>query len=163
MNSSVLTRERPMGRRTIAILFLIELALVAGMWLFPPQWVLLIGAAIGGGLLVLLLPVWPQILLPMMVAATALDVTGMIGERSALFTLTIFHFVGGGALVFWGMHFLWKSETAIPRLELTLPLLFFLAVNGFSVLYSPNFLEGVIYFFRLIALSALIYATVSLT
>ncbi len=162
MNSSVLTLDRPIGRGAIAILFLIELALVAGMWLLPTQPVLLIGGAIGGGLLVLLLPVWPQILFPMMVMATALDATGILGERSALFTLTIFHFVGGGALVFWGMHFLWKSETSIPRLELTLPLLLFLALNGFSVLYSPNRLMGVVYFFRLIALSALIYATVSM-
>jgi len=161
MNSSVLTRERPMGRRTIALLLLIELALVAGMWLLPTGRVLLIGGAIGGGLLVLLLPVWPQILFPMMVAATALDRTGILGERSTLFTLTMFHFAGGGALAFWVIHSLWKRETSIPRLELTIPLLLFLAVHGFSVLYSPNRLVGTVYFFRLMALSAVIYATAS--
>jgi hypothetical protein len=144
------------------LLLLIELALVAGMWLLPPQRALLIGGAIGGGVLVLLLPVWPQVLFPMMVVATALDVTGIMGEKNTLFTLTIFHFVGGAALVFWGIHFLWERKTSIPRLELTVPLLLFVAVHGISVLYSANRLEWAIYFFRLVALSAIIYATVSI-
>ncbi|MFH1005894.1 MAG: O-antigen ligase family protein [Candidatus Latescibacterota bacterium] len=162
MNSSILTHERPISRRTIVVFLLIELVLVCGMWLLPSQSVLLIGGALGGGVLVLLLPVCPQVLFPMMVVATSLDVTGIMGETTSLFTLTIFHFVGGAALVFGGIHFIWKRKTSIPRLELTIPLLLFVAVHGISVLYSANRLEGAVYFFRLTALSLLIYATVSM-
>ncbi|HID95756.1 MAG TPA: hypothetical protein EYP53_06840 [Candidatus Latescibacteria bacterium] len=159
-------RER-FNRKQYFALLLVEFLILFLALILPPEKALLLALGLGGAVLIFLLPVYPLILFPLMVVTSALDVSGQILPDTRLFTtfntpITGFHLVGSAAILFTLAKLFFEKRTRLPRLELTIPLVFYLTVLGISVVYSPNKLEGMTHFIRMSFLALLIFVTVFL-
>ncbi len=160
-------RETHFSRKMLIALLFVEILTLWAALMLPPEKSLFLAICLAGGLLLVLLPVFPLIFFPLMIVATALDTSGKIIQDTRLFTafdfpLTVFHLAGGGTIVFCIANYLFRKRVSLPKLELTVPLIFYLSILGFSVVYSPNRLEGVTHFIRLSFLAFLIFVTVLL-
>lgn len=160
----ILDRTVPLNRNTLAALFLVELLILWTGVTFSPHQLPWVPMALVGVLFLLILPVYPQILFPLMILSTAMDQTGALIADTRLFgasdiALTGFHLAGGSGFLFFALYLLFKRRSHLPRLELTLPLALFVFMNGLSVLYAPEKLAATIHFVRLLLLSAFLFLT----
>lgn len=160
----ILDRTVPLNRNTLAALFLVELLILWTGVTFSPHQLPWVPMALVGVLFLLILPVYPQLLFPLMILSTVMDQTGALLANTGFFKkyelgLTGFHFTAGSAFLFFALYLLFKRRTRLPRLELTLPLVLFLIANGLSVLYAPEKVSSAVYFLRLILLSAFLFLT----
>ena len=149
------------------LLFLVAMSVVVVGIALPFEDALVVAGGLLGALLVVILPIYPQILFPLMIISTALDYTGTLVDTTKLLDvyevpITAFHIMGGGALLFSMANAFLRGRTRLPRLEINLPLILFLAVVGISVSYSVDRLEAAVDFVRLLFLAALMFATVLL-
>jgi O-antigen ligase len=162
-----LDRPDPAGKRTFLILALVELLiLVMALTLSSKILLSLLVFAVGVPIF-LCLPVYPQIILPLMIVTTALDFGGVVikGIRvlgSIETPVTAFHLAGGAGIIFCAASILWKKRTLLPRVKIIIPLALFLSLIGISSLYAPEKSAAVFSFFRILFLSLVIFLTVIL-
>ena len=163
----VITQGKFADKRTLLALFGTELFILLLALFLPHRLILwLIAFAVGIPFL-LYLPVYPQIVLPLMIVATALDFGGVVikGIRvsgSIETSVMAFHLAGGLGIIFCAASILWKKRTLLPRLKVIVPLVLFLSLIGISTLYAPEKSAAVFSFFRILFLSLIIFVTVVL-
>jgi O-antigen ligase len=146
-------------RRWFAFFLLLQAAALAAVLLLPNRLLFLALGGIGGGLLLAFLPFYPWIIVPAIVATTALDITGRLVETTALgIPLTSFHLVLALMLVALLVNAVLRRRISFPVFELGPPLLALLGVMAVSLTYSPNQPEATIGFMRTLVLAIFLYA-----
>ncbi|MCY3736906.1 MAG: O-antigen ligase family protein [Gemmatimonadaceae bacterium] len=151
-------RDFSLDRRHIVALLLIQ-AVVLASWLLLPVEFLLWAVGIPAVLLVIcLLPLYPWIVIPAIVVATALDSAGRVVQTTALdVPVTGFHLAFVLLCASLGAHLFLTKRRSFPDLEIQAPLLMFLGCMAISLTYSPNQPEATIGFFRILFLAFFLY------
>lgn len=141
----------------------VQAAILLIVLVLPPAASVPVAVGLGGLILFSILPVYPEAVFPLLISASALDLSGHLIENTGFFSaldipLTGFHLAGGATIVFCVLNALFEKRSQFPRIEGMFPLIAFLVLYGLSVSYSPQQLEAIILFFRLLALTALVFA-----
>jgi putative inorganic carbon (hco3(-)) transporter len=151
----------PLGARYFVGFVVFQLAvLVAAVLLADtvPLLVLWVAAVPCGLVYLAYIPVYPWLVVPLVFATTALDITGRLIEKTAIgIPLTGFHLSLGLMFVALALNACLRRRLKFPPFSLQGPLLSFLAVVGLSLTYSVNHPEATIDFVRLIFLTLFLY------
>ena len=114
------------------------------------------GIAIVGLLVILFLPIEPMIGVPIMMAATGLNyLAAIVQSQETIYKLSSFHIIFGLTLASVLFSALLRGKTTLPSLPLWPPMVTYLGVISFSLIYTPLFLDGFMELFRLAALCIL--------
>ena len=128
-----------LDRRWFVGFLCLQAGLIAGILLLPIKLLQVIGVGVGGGILLSLLVLYPWIIVPAIVATTALDISGKIIETTALgIPLTGFHLALGLMIVGLGVNTFLRRRTQFPPFQLAVPLFLLLGVMAISVTYSSE-------------------------
>lgn len=150
----------PIGRKGFAVFLAAQAAILAGVLFLPREQVLW---GLGGAVLVLvllLLIVYPWLVLPVIIATTALDSAGRVIQTTALgLPVTGFHLSFVLLCVALASHIFLQKRRTFPPLEIQAPLILFLGCMAVSLTYSPNQPEATISFFRIAFLALFLYIT----
>ena len=150
----------PIGRKGFAVFLAAQAAILAGVLFLPREQVLW---GLGGAVLVLvllLLIVYPWLVLPVIIATTALDSAGRVIQTTALgLPVTGFHLSFVLLCVALASHIFLQKRRTFPPLEIQAPLMLFLGCMAVSLTYSPNQPEATISFFRIAFLALFLYIT----
>ena len=139
----------------------LQASLIAGILLLPTTLLQVIGAGVGGGILLSLLALHPWIIVPAIIATTALDISGKVIETTALgIPLTGFHLALGLMIVGLGVNCFLRRRTQFPPFQLAVPMFLLLGVMAISLTYSPNQPEATIGFMRTLVLTLFLYLTI---
>ena len=145
-------------RRWFALFFLCQVGLLAAYLWLPPRLFFTGLAGVGGGVVLVLLMLYPWIVVPALVATTSLDIAGQLIEKTALgIPLTGFHLslvLMFGALA---TNIFLRRRLVFPPFELAPPLFIFLGMMAISLTYSPNQPEATIGFVRTFFLIVFLY------
>ena len=147
-------------RRWFVAFLLVQAALVACFIILPSEllWWGVCGIAVVG--LIFLLPLYPWIAIPAVIATTALDSAGRVVQTTALgIPVTGFHLAFVLLFVSMAANISLKKRRHFPKLEIQAPFLVFMACMAVSLVYTPNQPEATISFFRFVCLALLLYMT----
>ncbi|MFH1569240.1 MAG: O-antigen ligase family protein [Gemmatimonadota bacterium] len=152
-------RPRPEvdGRWFLAFLGLQILVLALAL-LLPSKLLYAAAAGLGAGLFLVLLVLHPWVIVPAVVATTALDVTGQLLKQTVVgVPVTGFHLAL--ALMMAGIvaNTFVRRRTRFPEFELRGPLFLLLGVMAVSLTYTPALEDGTIGLMRTIVLVAFLY------
>ena len=160
MTALLQTGELRLDRRWFLLFLGLMAALLLVVLLVPNRLLLAACAGLGGGIFLAFLLVYPWIIVPLLVATTALDITGQLLKETAIgIPLTGFHLALG--LMFLGLlgNTCLRRRTLFPNFELKGPLVLLLGVMALSLTYSPNQPEATIGFMRTLVLVLFLYAS----
>ena len=148
------------GYKGFAVFLAVQAAILACVLFLPGEQVLW---GLGGAVLVLvllLLIVYPWLVLPVIIATTALDSAGRVIQTTALgVPVTGFHLSFVLLCVALASHIFLQKRRTFPPLEIQAPLMLFLGCMAVSLTYSPNQPEATISFFRIAFLALFLYIT----
>ena len=150
-------------RGYFAVFVLAQAALICAAYLLSDEVPLFLvwAAAVPFGLVYLAyIPVYPWLMVPLLFATTALDITGQLIKETPLgIPLTGFHLSLGLMFVAIVLNACLRRRLRFPPFSLQGPILSFLAVVGLSLTYTSNHPEATIDFVRLIFLTLFLYGT----
>lgn len=157
------TRERvkvDLDRRWFA-LFIVAQACALGLALvLPTKMSYAVLAGIGGGLFLTLLLIYPWIIVPVVVATTAMDITGQLFKETLIgIPITGFHAALGLMMAGILTNTFLRGRTTFPEFELKAPLAMLLGVMALSLTYTPALEEGTIGVVRTAFLILFLYGT----
>jgi O-antigen ligase len=133
--------------------------LLAALWL-PTKPVLLTALGLAGGLVAVALLLHPWVIVPLVVATTALDFSGRLLETTSIgVPLTGFHLVYALLLVVLLLNIFVRNRFSFPEFPLLLPFALLLGSIAVSLTYSPNQPEATISFVRTFFLVVFLYVT----
>jgi O-antigen ligase len=139
----------------------LQAGLIVGILLLPIKLLQVMGAGVGGGILLSLLVLYPWIIVPAIIATTALDISGKIIEATALgIPLTGFHLALGLMIIGLALNCFLRRRSEFPPFHLAAPLFMLLGVMAISLTYSPNQPEATIGFMRTLVLTLFLYLTI---
>ncbi len=146
--------------RWFALFVGLQAAALAAVFIFPARLLILGAAGIGAGLALVLLVLYPWLIVPAIMASTALDITGRLIPATIIGTpLTGFHLSLAVMLVAMAFNTCIRRRLQFPAFELAVPLALYLGIMAISLTYSPNQPEATIGFMRTVALVVFLYAT----
>ena len=150
-------------RGHVVVLLLIQAVLLV-CCLFLTREVLLLGLGVTAFLVaIFLLPLYPWIAIPAVIATTALDSAGRLVQTTALgIPVTGFHLAFLLLCAAFAAHVFLKKRRSFPDLEIQAPLFAFLGCIALSLTWSPNQPEATISFFRILFLAFFLYLTQAL-
>lgn len=160
---TTLARERvrvDLDRRWFA-LFVVFQACALGLALaMPSKMGYSVLAGIGGGLFLTFLLIYPWIIVPVVVATTAMDITGQLLKETLIgIPVTGFHAALGLMMVGILTNTFLRRRTTFPEFELRAPLFMLLGVMALSLTYTPALEEGTIGVVRTAFLILFLYGT----
>jgi len=118
-------------------------------------------AAILIPLFLLFIPVEPVLTIPFLFIATGLHFFALITKREeSSYNFTYFHVVVLITFISVLTNYLLKRKRNIPSCSLWPPVIAFLFVIAFSLIYTPNFVDGFMEFSRLLILVVLAFSMV---
>lgn len=146
-------------RQGWAAAFLLLLAATLAAYLFlPPEYLLWGLGGIAGMAAIFLLPIFPWLLIPVIVVTTALDSAGRLVQATALgMPVTGFHLAFVLLCASYAMHIFLTKRRSFPRLEILVPLVVFLGCIAVSLTYTPNQPEATLSFIRMSCMVLLLY------
>jgi len=158
MTALLQSGELRLDRRWFALFLCLLAALVAVVLWVPNRLLLTAGLGLAGGVFLAFLLAYPWLIVPALVATTALDITGQLLKETAIgIPLTGFHLsLGLMFLALLGNTCL-RQRTHFPEFELKGPLLLLLGIMALSLTYSPNQPEATIGFMRTLVLVLFLY------
>ena len=158
MTTLLQTSELQLDRRWFVLFVGLLALLLLAVLLVPNRLLLIACGGLAGGVFLAFLLVYPWIIVPALVATTALDITGQLLKETAIgIPLTGFHLsLGLMFLALLGNTCL-RQRTLFPEFELKEPLLLLLGVMALSLTYSPNQPEATIGFMRTLVLVLFLY------
>ena len=153
---------RPGGRHLQqgwpAAFLLLLAAILAGYLFLPPEYLLWVLGGIAGMAAIFLLPLFPWLLIPVIVLTTALDSAGRLVQATALgMPVTGFHLAFVLLCTTYAMHIFVTKRRSFPRLEILVPLVVFLGCIAVSLTYTPNQPEATLSFIRMSCMVLLLY------
>ena len=159
MTALLQTGAQQLDRRWFLLFLGLLSLLLLAVLLAPNRLLVTACAGLAGGIYLAFLLAYPWIIVPALVATTALDITGqLLKETSIGIPLTGFHIsLGLMFLALMGNACL-RRRTLFPEFELKGPLLLLLGVMALSLTYSPNQPEATIGFMRTLVLVLFLYA-----
>ena len=132
------------------------LAVVAAIWL-PHKLLLAAGIVLLSGVYLVAVLLWPWIIVPAIVATTALDITGQLIKETGLgIPVTGFHLAFGLMMVGLLTNTFLRRREIFPTFELKGPLFALWGIMLLSLTYTPEaaFVDGTIGVFRTLFLIA---------
>lgn len=150
----------PLDRRAFAAFVGVQVAVLVALVYLPLQ--LFAAAALGtaGAIFLASLFVWPWIIVPAIVATTALDITGQLVKQTGLgIPVTGFHIAFALMAIGIFTSSSLRRRVTLPAFELKVPLFALWGVMAFSLLYTPNLAEGTVGVMRTLALIGFLYGT----
>jgi len=152
--------ELRVDRRWFALFLLLQAAALVAVLLLPGRLLFIALGGISGGIFLAFLLIYPWLIVPAIVATTALDISGKLLETTAIgIPLTGFHVSLGAMLLALLANTCLRRRTRFPAFDLSGPLFMLLAVMAISLIYSPNQPEATIGFVRTLALVIFLYGT----
>ncbi|MBT3346320.1 MAG: O-antigen ligase family protein [Gemmatimonadetes bacterium] len=107
-----------------------------------------------------LLPLYPWLSVPLLIASTSLDITGRLVQETPLgIPVTGFHIAFLLMIASLGANAALRRRIHFPKFELFGPLALFLFLIALSLTWSPNQPEATISFVRMLMLAAFLYLT----
>jgi O-antigen ligase len=155
-----LGERRPLDLRWFGLFVAVQIAAIGVYLWYPGSWAW--GAALGAVAVAYLvaLPLWPWLIVPAVIATTALDITGQVIKETAIgIPVTGFHLALALALYSVAANACVRRRMEFPRFELAVPLFAFLGLVAISLTWSPNQPEATISFMRLLVLTLFLYLT----
>lgn len=158
MTALLQTGDLRLDRRWFLLFLGLLSLLLLAVLLVPNRLLVTACAGLAGGIYLAFLLAYPWIIVPALVATTALDITGQLLKETAIgIPLTGFHLsLGLMFLALMGNTCL-RRRTHFPAFELKEPLFLLLGVMALSLTYSPNQPEATIGFMRTLVLVAFLY------
>ncbi|MBQ43205.1 MAG: hypothetical protein CME15_12190 [Gemmatimonadetes bacterium] len=149
-----------LDRRWFA-LFVVAQACALGLAVaLPTKIAYAVLAGIGGGLFLTFLLIYPWIIVPAVVATTAMDISGQLLKKTLIgIPVTGFHIALGLMVVSILANTFLRRRTTFPEFELKGPLFMLLGVMAFSLTYTPVLVEGTIGVVRTGCLILFLYGT----
>ena len=146
--------------RYVAVFLLLQGAILAGYLFLPVEHLLWVLGGIAGIAAVVLLPLFPWLLIPVIVGTTALDSAGRLVQTTALgIPVTGFHLAFLVLCVSLAAHIFLTRRRSFPELPILVPLVVFLGCIAVSLTYSPNQPEATLSFVRIVCMALLLYLT----
>ena len=148
------------GNGWFGLFLLAQIALLVGvLWLPGEVMIWLLGVAVGLSYLVLLV-MHPWAIVPLIVATTALDITGRLVKETPIgIPLTGFHVTLGLMGLSVLVNACLRKRTEFPDFELKVPLAVLFGVMALSLTYTPNFVDGTVGVMRTLFLIGFLYLT----
>jgi len=147
-----------LDRRWFGLFVVIQAACLLLVLMAPTKLVYAGAAALGGGLFLTFMLVYPWLIVPAVVATTALDITGQLLKQTLIgIPVTGFHVALVLMLVGILSNTFLRRRVTFPQFELRGPLILLLAAMAVSLTYTPNPVEGTIGFVRTLVLVAFLY------
>ena len=147
-------------RRWFGVFLALQAVILAGTLLVSNTILYLVLAGVGGGIFVVLLLIYPWVIVPVIVATTALDLTGRLVKTTAIgVPLTGFHLALALMVIALLTNICLRRRVEFPAFELKGPLFMLLGMMAVSLTYSPNQPEATIGFMRTVALVLFLYLT----
>ena len=149
-----------LDRRVFGVFVLLQLLALLALLYLPSKllWAAVLG--LGGGLYLVGVLIWPWLIVPAVVATTALDITGqLIKETGIGIPVTGFHISLGLMAIGIFTNTCLRRRLTFPAFELRGPLFLLWGVMAFSLLYTPALAEGAVGVMRTLALIAFLYGT----
>ena len=158
---TILTATSPhqLNRKWFALFLTVQVALIATVIFAPAGFIVPVLAGVGGAVFLVLYGLFPWIIVPAIIATTALDITGRLVKETAIgIPLTGFHAAIGIMLLGLAMNTFLKRRMTFPEFELKGPLFLLLGVMALSLTYTPNLAEATIGVMRTLILIVFLYA-----
>ena len=150
-----------LNRKWFAGFLCLQAVLIVGILLIPIKLLQVIGVGVGAGIFLSLLVLYPWIIVPAIIATTALDISGKIVETTALgIPFTGFHLTLVLMILGLVVNTFIRRRTDFPPFELAGPLFMLLGVMALSLTYTPNQAEATIGFMRTVVLTLFLYLTI---
>jgi len=147
-----------LDRRWFGLFLLLQALCLVLALTAPLKLVLAVAVGLGGGSLLVLMLVYPWLIVPAVVATTALDITGQVLKQTGIgIPVTGFHVALFLMLVGILSNTFLRRRVTFPQFELRGPLFLLLAVMAISLTYTPNPVEGTIGFVRTLVLVGFLY------
>lgn len=138
----------------------LQAAILGAAFVFPAKLLILGAVGVSAGILLVLLVLHPWLVVPAIMATTALDISGQVIPATALgIPVTGFHLSLALMFVALALNTFARGRTVFPAFELGPPLALFLGIMALSLTYSPNQPEATIGFARTAVLIAFLYGT----
>ncbi len=135
------------------------LLLVGVLWLPGEVMIWMLGAVLGLSYLVLLV-MHPWTIVPLIVATTALDITGRLVKETPIgIPLTGFHVTLGLMALSVFVNACLRKRTEFPAFELRVPLAILFGVMALSLTWTPNIVSGTVGVMRTLFLIGFLYLT----
>jgi O-antigen ligase len=149
-----------LDRRWFALFVALQAGVLAAIMLVPNQILYVVLAGIGGGVFAAFLLVYPWLIVPAVVATTAMDITGQLLKQTSLgIPVTGFHLALAAMLIGIAGNVCLRRRTLFPEFGLKGPLFLLLGIMAVSLTYSPNQPEATIGFVRTLFLVVFLYGT----
>lgn len=146
--------------RWFAVFLALQAALLTGSLLYSRFILYLTLAGIAVSLFSAMVLLYPWLIIPIIVATTALDSTGrLMNPSGSIFHLTGFHLAFGLTIIAVLANVFLRRRVHFPPFELKIPLLLLLFSIAVSLTYSPNQPEATIGFVRIACLVLFLYLT----
>ena len=144
----------------LGVLLALQAVLLAAiLWLPSEPLIWTLGGIVGVSYLVLIL-LHPWTIVPLIVATTALDITGqLIKETPIGIPVTGFHLTLALMGLAVAVNAFLRRRLEFPAFELKVPLAILFGVMAFSLTYTPNFVEGTVGVMRTLFLIVFLYLT----
>ena len=114
-------------------------------FIVPTATIYAVVAGLAAGILLVCLLIYPWLIVPAVIATTALDITGQLLKETLIgIPITGFHVTLGLMLIGIVTSSFLRRRTIFPEFELKGPLFMLLGVMAFSLIYTPNLEEGTI-------------------
>ena len=141
-------------------LLLVQVSLLAGaLWLPSELLVWSLGVVVATSYVVLVV-LRPWTIIPLIVATTALDITGQLVEETPIgIPLTGFHLTLALMGLAVAVNAFLRRRTEFPAFELKVPLAILFGVMAFSLTYTPNLVDGTVGVMRTLFLIVFLYLT----
>ena len=152
------TSPHQLNRRGFTLFLGVQFALIATVIFAPSEAILPIITGLGALIFLVCCGLFPWIIVPAIVATTALDITGQLVKETAIgIPLTGFHAAFGLMLVGLAMNGFLRDRRTFPEFELKGPLFLLLGVMTLSLSYTPNLAEATIGVMRTLFLIIFLY------
>ena len=154
---------RPRGHhllhhRCFAAFLMLQAAILAGYLFLPLEYLLWGLGGVAAIAAVFLLPMFPWLMIPVVVGTTALDSAGRLVQTTALgIPVTGFHVAFVTLCASFAIHIFLTKRRSFPQLEILVPLMVFLGCIAVSLTYSPNQPEATLSFVRMSCMVLLLY------
>lgn len=159
---TTLPRPAPpaLDRRAFAVFIALQIATVWAAIYLPSKLFTFVAAGIAGGIYLVGVLLWPWIIVPSVIATTALDITGqLIKETGIGIPVTGFHLSLMLMSIGIFTNTCLRRRFTFPAFELKGPLFLLWGSMAFSLTYTPALAEGTVGVMRTLALIAFLYGT----
>ena len=150
----------PLDRRWFAAFVALQVGLLVLAFTAPSEVIYPVVAGIGGGLFLVFLCIYPWIVIPAVIATTALDISSQLVKKTLIgIPITGFHAALGLMMIGIVSHSFIARRTQFPQFELKGPLFLLFGMMALSLTYTPALEEGTIGVMRTLFLIAFLYGT----